>query len=255
MTGRIIQIVSNVVPYARASFAILAFILAFDLTIAAQPADLLKRVAERETENEAARQNYTYRQTVVVADLDSHGAQRGEYREVRDIIFSPTQARTEQVVEKPKNTLKGLILTDEDFRDIRDIQPMLITKDTLFMYETKPKGEEPVDGLDCWVLQVRPRQILDGQRLFDGLVWVSKADYSVVRLEGKAVPEVHTSKNENLFPHFTTVRQKVEDKYWFPVTTYADDLLPFRNGAQRIRMTIRYANYKKFGAESTINFK
>lgn len=242
-------------PYARASFAILAFILAFDLTIAAQPADLLKRVAARESENEAARQNYTYRQTVVVADLDSHGAQLGEYREVRDIIFSPTQVRTEQVVEKPRNSLKRLILTDEDFRDIRDIQPMLITKDTLFMYETKPKGEEPVDGLDCWVLQVRPRQILDGQRLFDGIVWVSKDDYSVVRLEGKAVPEIHTSKNENLFPHFTTVRQKLEGQYWFPVTTYADDVLPFRTGAQRIRMTIRYANYKKFATDSKIEFK
>lgn len=215
----------------------------------------MKRAAARETENEAARNEYTYRQTVVIADLDQHGAQLGEYREVRDIVFSPTMVRSEQVVEKARNSLKRLQLTEEDFRDIRDIQPMLITRDNAFMYETKPKGEEVMDGVDCWVLQVRPRQILDGQRLFDGMIWISKEELAVVRLEGQAVPQIQTTKKENLFPHFTTIRQKVEGKFWFPVTTYADDTLQFRTGPQRIRMTIRYANYKKFSADSKIDYK
>jgi hypothetical protein len=225
------------------------------LPLNAQPPDLLKKVAERETENEAARNDYTYRQTVVIADLDSHGAQLGEYREVRDVVFSPTMVRSEEVVEKPRNTLKRLQLTEEDFRDIRDIQPLLITKDTLFVYESKPKGEEEMDGMDCWVLQVRPRQILQGQRLFDGIIWVSKADLAVVRLEGQAVPQIRGTKKENLFPHFTTLRQKFDGKYWFPVTTYGDDTLYFNNGPQRVRMTIRYANYKKFGSETKIDYK
>ena len=215
----------------------------------------MRRVAERETENEAVRNDYMYRQTVIVADLDQHGAQLGEFREVRDIVFSPTMVRSEQVVEKGHNTLKRLKLTDEDFRDIREIQPLMITKENRFMYESKFKGEETMDGVECWVLQVRPRQILAGQRLFDGIVWVNKEDFGIVRLEGQAVPQMHSNKNENLFPHFTTVRQKVEGKYWFPVTTYADDTLHFRTGPQRIRMTIRYANYKRFSTDTKIEYK
>ncbi len=66
-----------------------------------------------------------------------------------------------------------------------------------------------------------------GQRLFDGMLWVSKKDYSVIRSEGQAVPQIHTLKSENLFPHFTTLRQKVEGDYWFPVMTYGDDTLVF----------------------------
>ena len=112
-----------------------------------------------------------------------------------------------------------------------------------------------MDGVDCYVIQIRPRQILQGQRLFDGMLWVAKLDYSIIRSEGEAVPQVRTLKNENLFPHFTTLRQKVEGDFWFPVTTYGDDTLYFRTGPQRMRLVIRYSDYKKFGADSKITFK
>jgi hypothetical protein len=104
--------------------------------------------------------------------------------------------------------------------------------------------------VDCWVLQVRPRQILQGQRLFDGLVWVDKKNYDIVRMEGQAVPQILTTKTENLFPRFTTIRKPVDGKNWFPTYTYADDTLPFRSGPQRIRLRIAYSNYRRFGAES-----
>ena len=123
------------------------------------------------------------------------------------------------------------------------------------MYETKFRGEEKMEEVDCWVLQVRPRQILQGQRLLDGLLWISKKDYSVVRTEGQAVPQIRSSKSENLFPRFTTVRTPVDGKHWFPIYTHADDTLYYRTGPQRIRMNIRYSNYKRFGAETSITFE
>jgi hypothetical protein len=112
-----------------------------------------------------------------------------------------------------------------------------------------------VDDVECWVLAVRPRQTLEGQRLFDGLFWIDKRDYSIVRSEGQAVPQIRRIKSENLFPRFTTIREQVDGKYWFPVHTHADDTLDFRTGPQRIRLTIRYLNYKKFSADSTIQFQ
>jgi hypothetical protein len=118
-------------------------------------------------------------------------------------------------------------MTEEDLRDIREIQPLLITRETLFLYEGKYRGEEQMDGIDCWLMEVRPRQILSGQRYFDGTVWVDKRDYSIVRLEGRAVPQIHGTKEENLFPHFTTLRETVDGKFWFPVKTYAKILSTF----------------------------
>jgi hypothetical protein len=218
------------------------------------PPNLIRLIAARESDTAHAQSNYTYRQTVTLDELNPAGLTLGTYREVRDIIFSPSQERSEQMVGKPFATLTHLKMTDEDFRDIREVQPFLLTKDQAFLYETQFRGEESVDGVDCFVIQIRPRQLLDGQRLFDGMLWVSKKDYSVIRSEGQAVPEIHTLKTENLFPHFTTLRQKVEGDFWFPVTTYGDDTLYFRGGAQRVRLTIRYTEYHRFGADSKITF-
>jgi hypothetical protein len=214
----------------------------------------MKRIAVRETMNEAARQNYTYRQIVVIEEYDRRGARAGTYREVRDIIFSP-RGRTEQFIEGPENRLKRLQLTPEDFRDLREVQPFLLTLEQLRWYEGKYKGEEEIDGVDCFVVAVRPRQILSEQRLFDGMLWVDKRDFAIVRLEGKAVPEILTLKSENLFPRFTTIRHQVDGQHWFPLHTYADDVLPFRSEPLRMKMIVRYSNYKRFSAESSITFE
>jgi hypothetical protein len=215
------------------------------------PPNLARLVAHRESETEAERNEYMYRQTVQIEELDGRGGVRGRYREVRDIIFSPQHERTEELVGKPDNGLRNLQLTPEDFRDIRDIQPLVLTEDRLWNYETRFRGEESMDGVDCWVLQVRPRQILEGQRLFDGMLWVDRKGYNIVRMEGRAVPEIRTLKTENLFPRFTTIRKPVDGNHWFPAYTYADDTLQFRAGPQRERLRISYSEYRRFGAEST----
>ncbi|MGH9627887.1 MAG: hypothetical protein ACRD7E_06055, partial [Bryobacteraceae bacterium] len=154
------------------------------------PPGLAKKVAEREAQSESARGHYTYRQTVIVQEVNRRGMNAGEYREVRDVIFSPEGERTEQPVGKPFKGLERLRLTDEDFRDIREVQPFLFTPDQLWNYETRFRGEEVMDGVNCYVLEVRPKQILQGQRLFDGMFWVDQRDYSIIRSEGQAVPQI-----------------------------------------------------------------
>ncbi len=218
------------------------------------PPNLLRRIAARETETEKARNDYTWRQTVVVEELDAHGAETGRYSEVRDILFSPDGKRIEQMVGRPVLTMTRLRLTDEDFRDLRDIQPLALTTDALFMYESQFRGDETVEGIDCWVLAIEPRQILSGQRLFQGTIWADKADLSIVKSDGQAVPQEHGGKHENLFPHFTTLRKKVDGRYWFPAETFGDDTLPFSTGVQRERLTVHYSNYKRFSSESTVKF-
>ena len=221
------------------------------------PPDLAKRVAQRATETRNARAAYTYRQTFTEHSITDRGMSSGQYREVRDVVFLANGERSEVPVGKVVNTLKDIKLTDEDFQDAREVQPFLYDTEQLFLYETRPKGEETIDGVDCWVLQVRPRQILAGQRLFDGLLWASKKDFSIVHSEGKAVPDLRSMKveKENLFPRFTTTWAPIDGSFWFPVRTYADNTLDFRVGPRRIRLEIRYSNYKKFSAESTIKFE
>ena len=187
-------------------------------------------------------------------EFDDHNLPAGQYREVRDIMFSPEKGRYETVIEAPRSTLKRIKLTEQDFADIRNIQPFLLTTDQVPLYSMKYKGEETMDGASCYVVYIEPRQILSTQRFFQGLLWVRQSDFSVVRSEGQAVPQIETLKEQNLFPHFTTIRHEIDGKWFFPVETYADDTLYFRSGPQRIRVTIRYAEYKRFGSDSIIRF-
>jgi hypothetical protein len=249
-----VQTTRTVVRYWRIALILTSALVVAPLRANDPPPDLVRKVALRESETAQAQGNYTYRQTVSIEEIDTHGARSGDYREVRDIIFSPAEERTEKLVGKPELNLHNLQLTDEDFRDIREIQPFLLTSEQAFLYETKFRGEEKIEGVDCFVLQIRPRQILQGQRLFDGLLWIDERDFSIIRSEGQAVPQIRTTKTENLFPHFTTIRTKIEGGLWFPVTTYGDDTLYFRSGPQRVRLVIRYSQYQKFGADSKITF-
>ncbi len=218
------------------------------------PAHLLKKIAQREGENADARNSYTYKQTVVVQEFDNRSLVTGEYREVRDVTFSPEKGRYEELTEHPRNTLKRIKLTAEDYADIRNVQPFLLTTAQVPFYELKFKGEEEMDGYSCYVISLTPKQILSGQRFFEGLLWIRQSDLAVVRSEGQAVPQIETLKEQNLFPHFTTLRREIDGKWFFPVQTYADDTLYFRNGPQRMRVIVRYADYRHFGADSIIRF-
>src|SRR5581483_2608715 len=161
------------------AFLLAAAIAAADL--AEPPPDLLKRIAAREDATEEARNNYVWRQTMMEQELDSRGAETGHYREVLDVLFSPEGKRIEQQVEKPFNSMRHLKLSPEDFSDLRDIQPMLLTSEHVFMYEWQFRGSEPVDGVGCFLIEVRPRQLLEGQRLFQGMLWVNPTDFSIMR--------------------------------------------------------------------------
>ena len=50
-------------------------------------------------------------------------------------------------------------------------------------------------------------------------------------------------------------REQIDGRYWFPTYTRADDILRFSSGEVPIRIIIKYENYKRFGAESTITFE
>ena len=234
--------------------AVIIALAALPLTAADPPANLAKLVAARETATAEERSHYAYTQSFRLQEMDAKGGQAGEYRETREVIFSPSGERSEEFVGKPDSRLKNLVMTPEDFADIRSIQPFVLTTDQLWNYDADFKGEELIDGVTCWVLRLRPKHILSGQRLFDGMIWVRQDDDSVVRSQGKAVPQIITMKQENLFPQFTTVR-KLVNGFWFPSVTSADDTLHFRSGPVREKLVIRYNDYKRFGSESVVTFE
>jgi hypothetical protein len=218
------------------------------------PADeIIKKFSEKEREFRIARGSYTYHQTVRVQTLTASDRVTGEYYVESDIIFDSSGKRTERITKAPPNTLQTISLTPEDMQDIREIQPFVLTSDDISKYTLKYLGKEMIDEIDCFVFDVAPTKMEKNQRYFQGQIWVDDRDYQIVKTYGKAVPDLRKGQ-ENLFPRFETYREQVDGLYWFPTYTRALDTLQFSSGAQRIRMILKYENYKKFQADVKITY-
>jgi len=216
--------------------------------------EIIQRFAAKEKEFKAARDNYTYRQIVKVQELSSDGDVNGAYEIQEDIIFTPSGDRVEKVVYAPASSLHNISLSHEDEMDLRAIQPFVLTSDDLTKYNINYQGRQKVDELSTFVFSVSPKTMKKGERYFEGQIWVDDRDYQIVKTYGKAVPDIRRKGEENLFPRFETYREQIDGKYWFPTWTGADDTLHFANLTQRIRMIVRYENYKQFKSNIKITY-
>jgi hypothetical protein len=217
--------------------------------------EIIQRFAAKEKEFKQARDNYTYVQSVKVQELTEDAHVQGEHRMDSEITFTPTHKRYEKVTFAPLDSLRRIRISPEDDRDLRDIQPFVLTSDDIGKYNIRYLGRQKVDEVTTYVFFVSPKTIEKGQRYFEGQIWVDDRDLQIVKTYGKAVPDIRGKGDENLFPRFETYREQIDGKYWFPTYTRADDTLHFSNGDVRMRMIVTYKNYKYFGAESTIKYE
>jgi hypothetical protein len=214
---------------------------------------IIQAFAAKETLFKQARDNYTFHQSNKVEELDPDGNVIGTYEQDWDILYDDAGKRLEQVTYAPLDTLKGLMVTKEDLERWRSIQPFVLTSDKLPEYEVKYMGHVKVDEITAYVFSVRPKEIRKGEEYFQGVVWVDDQDLQIVKAEGKTVPEAKPKHDqENLFPRFTTYRQQIDGKFWFPTFTMTDDTLYFASGPIHIKEIIRYSDYKQFKSKVRI---
>jgi len=219
-----------------------------------QISDIITRFAAKESEFSKARQNYTYRQSVKVQTLDDSGQpDGGKYQMVSDIIFNPDGKRTERVVYAPVNTLEKLLLTPEDMQDLQDVQPFVLTSDEIPEYYIRYLGHEQVDEVPCYVFAVKPKQMNPTKRYFEGEIWVDDKDLQIVKTYGRGVGNSRNAKGQQ-FPKFETYREQIDGRYWFPTYTYANDTLNFPEGPLRMKMVMKYEDYKQFKSDVNIKY-
>ena len=218
------------------------------------PDEIIRKFSAKESAFLKARNNYTYRQTVKLVELNADGnPDGGKYEMVEDITFTPDGKRSERVVKAPPNTLKRILLSPEDEQDLRNVQPFVLNAETINQYTVNYVGREQVDEIPCYVFAVRPKEMIKGQRYFEGQIWVDDRDLQIVKTYGKGVGRQKKSDDQQ-FPKFETYREQIDGKYWFPTYTIGNDTLHFKEGPQRIKMTVKYEDYKQFRADVNIQY-
>src|SRR5712671_6394002 len=217
--------------------------------------EIIKRFSIKEKAFKEARDQYTFRQDVKVMTLEGDTPD-GYYQQVFDVTFDDKGRKIKNVVFAPQPTLQRLMMTQEDFDDIENRLPFVLTSDEIGEYDILYVGQQKQDELNTYVFDVAPKQIVGKKRYFQGRIWVDDHDFQIVETYGKTVPDIRKKKgNENLFPKFTTWREQIDGQYWFPTYTRAEDTLKFSTEDIKIREIIKYTNYRRFGSRSKITFE
>ena len=218
--------------------------------------EIIRKFASKEKEFKQAREQYTYTQDVRVQTLEGDTVD-GEYRQVVDITFDDKGRRIEQVKFAPQSSLQRILMTREDFADIEKRMPFVLTADEIPDYQIMYVGQQKEDELNTYVFDVAPKSIQKDRRYFQGRIWVDDHDFQIVKTHGKNVPDLGGGKKgqENLFPAFTTWREQIDGKYWFPTYTLVKDTLHFKTGEVDVKQVIKYTNYKRFGSNVKITYE
>lgn len=215
------------------------------------PQQIIRAFSAKETEFYEAWKEYTYHQVADVRVLEVNGAPRQEKMTIiSDIVFLDDGRRDVQIVRRAGD-LRSVIFTRDDEEVINNLQPFALTEKELPLYDLNYDGKEKIDELDCYVFSVKPKSIKAGRFYFEGRIWVDDQDLQVVRTVGRPVPQ----KKNSQFPQFETIRQMIDNKYWFPVWTHADSVLHFQRDNVHIEETITYSDYKHFASKATIQFE
>ncbi|MGA2905139.1 MAG: hypothetical protein ABSD98_15010 [Candidatus Korobacteraceae bacterium] len=218
---------------------------------------IIQQFAAKEKQFKVARDNYTYTQDVTIQTLDG-GTVDGEYHQVSDVLFDDKGRRIEQVTFAPQSSLQRVQMTESDYDDIRHRLPFVLTSDDIGKYQILYVGKQREDELGTYVFDIAPKEMEKGERYFQGRIWVDDHDLQIVKVYGETVPQPHNPKHpekENLSPKYTTWREQIDGKYWFPTYTYADDTLHFAQEDVQMRYIVKYKNYKRYGARSRITYE
>ncbi len=233
--------------FRTVAVALTLFFISSAAAVAQKPAseppieEVIRRFATAESENKIARNNYTFTQDIEFLTLGEAGSITGRFKRTSDIVYDDLGNRIERITYFPPSTAK-VNISKEDMQDFAGVQPFALAIEDLPKYQVTPVGKERIDELNTYIFDVKPKKFIKGERYLEGRIWVDDQDYQIVKVAGQAVPEINKQK----FPHFETYRENINGRYWFPTYTYADDVLEFKGGDIRIRMTVRYTKYKKF---------
>ena len=212
------------------------------------PAEIIQKFSDKEAALKSARERYGYTLSVNVQTLDNYGRPDGQYEQTSEVTLNDVGKRVELTTFAPESTLRRLSLSQDDMDDIRRRIPFPFTTEELPKFTVTYVGRQPVDDLQTYVFDVRPKAAKKANKLFDGRLWVDDGELAIVKTCGKPREDQPTNPKKRDFtdvsPVFVTYREQVDRQYWFPTYARADELLRFPSGFVHLREVVKYTNYK-----------
>lgn len=249
------------------------------------PAEIIRRVAAHEEENEKKKRDYTYEEKVLEKKLDGHGEVKSNQTSGYDVMviygeqvqrqvskddkpLPPKDAAKEEekidkLIAKYKNETedqraKRLEKAEKSRREGRDF-----VKEIADTFNFTMLPPETVDGRALYAIQGEPKpgyepHSKNGKFLtkFRGKIWIDQNEYQWVKADLETIDTISFGwfvARLHKGTHLYIEQTRVNDEVWLP------KLLRLNLGARvalfkdlNYDVTQTYSDYKKFGAQSKI---
>ncbi|PYU36229.1 MAG: hypothetical protein DMG31_01595 [Acidobacteria bacterium] len=207
------------------------------------PDEIIRRFSAQEDQLAHLFATYGYRKTVRLEEIGSDGKVSGQ-AEISSSSLPISDDARRKTGGEPQSTLRFLNLERDDIEALSKIPAFPLVSSNLPKYEITYEGKQPVDELNTYVFQVKPRQLERSRAYFDGLVWVDDHDLAIVKTYGKWVTETGDAQASQLpFNIFETYRQPVANKYWLPAYSRSDGSFDDKGLSIPVRLIIRWDQY------------
>jgi hypothetical protein len=208
------------------------------------PEEMIRKLAANEDAFKKAYDTYRFEQTVRVQEIGDSGSS-GEFIVTGEFYTKPDGKRYERIVKPPESSLRGTAFSLEDVQTLAKLPLFVLTTDELPQYDLTYEGQQKLDEINTLIFGVKPKQVLRGRRLFEGVVWIDDQELAVVKSYGKFVTEVTGDGEQFPFTTYETYRENIAGKYWFPTYIRSDDIVPLQKGGElHLRLVIRSSNFQ-----------
>jgi hypothetical protein len=249
------------------------------------PAEIIRRVAAHEEENQAKRHNYTYEEKIIEKKLDGHGAVKSTETSASEIMIiygeqvqrqvskddkplPPKEAAKEEekidkLIAKYKNESDGQRARRLEKDGKAHEEAREFVKEIADAFDFTMLPPETVNGRALYVIQGEPKPRYEPRgknakflTKLRGKLWIDQSEYRWVKADLETIDTIsfgwfvaRLHKGTHLYAEET----RVNDEVWLP------KLVRLNLGARvalfkdlNVDVTQTYSDYKKFGAQTKI---
>ena len=206
--------------------------------------EIIHRLAANEEIFKKAYDTYRLDQSLRVQELGDDTAPPAEFLVTSQVYSKADGNRYIGIVKQPETTLRLTAFSLDDVHTLSEMPLFFLLPEELSHYNLSYEGQEKLDELDTFIIRVKPKQIEQGHKLFDGVVWVDQQEFAIVKSYGQFVMQVNGEAPKFPFTMFEIYRENVAGKYWFPAYVRSDNTISLKKGELHLRLVIRSSNFQ-----------
>ncbi|HKO05942.1 MAG TPA: hypothetical protein VJW51_14390 [Candidatus Acidoferrales bacterium] len=210
---------------------------------------IIQSLVAREDEYLRAHMMYGFKRIVRVQEITPGGEKGSEAHLESEVFLADNGKRYERKTQKDEQRFLDLKSGTVDAQAAAQVPLFPLASDQMKYYDLIYKGSQPLDELNTYIFEVKPKSLLPNRRLFSGLIYVDDQDLAIVKVYGKwiALEEddaANSPARPSPFSMYEIYYENVDAKYWFPTYFRSDAYVHTKAGDVQLRLIVRMTGFK-----------